>query len=212
MNQPNVTKSSMGQTIVVVVSDGAKVLGWESGDGLTLPIVDVAHSTSRGAAIDDAIRTITAHTGLLFERIPNDTQYVEDSSSNNETIAIHARVVGGTMPTVPIHAIQMVEWVEPSTFVGSSKWPLFKNILTHFDLWEPSVDERMRAVVFGSWVHHPGHPTPPNSVLIKLDQPGSSGQTFPTRPTLPSHPDATTRAHLNTCARTNIVRPLQHIA
>lgn len=157
------------QTIVVLVNDGAKVLVWDKGDGgLTLPILTLTSTSSRSFAIERALQSITAHSGLVLEQLPKNAQCLADASVGGEVVAIRARVVGGTMPTVAAHEIPIVDWVEPSALIGSPAWPLHKTILTRFDLWEPPTIERMCAVVFGSWVSHPGHPTPPRSTVVDV--------------------------------------------
>ena len=160
------------QTLVILVNDGEKAMVWgKDGGHAELPTFTVPSADH--FAIERSIQSVTVRCGVVLEQI---------KPTNNPTIegvvVVRARVVGGTIPTVAAHEIPMVDWVSPTSLVDSPMWPFHKALFEHFDLWEAPTAERMRAVVFGSWVHHPGHPTPPNSNVVDVAV-GYVGKTKP---------------------------------
>ncbi len=161
---------------LILVRNGELLLGVRTMDGLEIP-----PEWNERRSVEETIEQITNHTGLVLQlgtskmvpmpHLPFDFQVSE------------AKVVGARAPTASIRDIWEIEWVPPTAFASSTTtprmWKHLQPVFEAFDLWEPPTVERMRAVVFGSWVHHPGHPTPPRSTVVDVAV-GYFGKTRPT--------------------------------
>jgi hypothetical protein len=165
-------EQSLGMLVIVAEVDG-KVLAYRNLDGqLSLP-------TTIGLRVDQIVTEIAAITGLSVAPLKGDGTKVRFDEAG-AVCGLRVEVVGATLPSVSPELQQDVEWVDPTTLQSSPHWPIYQPILTAFDLWEPPAEERVVAIIFGSWVHSPGHPTPPRSEAVDVAV-GYFGKTPPAR-------------------------------
>lgn len=173
------TKRSMD---VVVVMDGRRVLAVRSPNGLGLPVTSLGGHHKSQVICDD----VAAYTGLRLGGLrQNGVKTIAQNVDHLGTTALVdvsiwvAKVEGAGLPSVPLNDIWQVEWVDTIDQTQWSRWESVKPIFEELGLWEAASEERVVAIIFGSWVSSTGKKRPelgPVDVAV-----GYTGTTPPTR-------------------------------
>ena len=187
--------------------DGRKILAVRTERGLELPNGTLGgHSKALDSSAQSICIAIAEHTGVqvgdLLQKsmitIPMTTDALGNFSPV-EVVVWLAKVVGASVPSVPMADIWPVEWVDVINPHEWNRWESVRPIFEELELWEAPAEDRVVAVVFGSWVCSIGHKTP-QRLFVDVAV-GYSGIVPPTRETMQRVGEAKVRGWLEGSGR-----------